>query len=236
MTVDVGTECLRIKGLRVRYAALEALHGIDLTLPASGVTLLLGPNGAGKTTLLNTIAGLLRPTDGTLEWADSRIDLAKMNVAERADAGIMLIPDGAGVFGRLTVAENLDLFAGRNGDRQPALDLFPELQDHLGQRAGTLSGGEQQMLALSRTALTPWRLLMIDELSHGLAAGLAARCYAAVAGIARPGDSRAVILAEPHPRSALDLADHVVVLRRGEVSFVGSRSEATAGTLTAAMT
>jgi branched-chain amino acid transport system ATP-binding protein len=236
MTVNVGTEGLRIKGLRVRYAALEALHGIDLTLPASGVTLLLGPNGAGKTTLLNTIAGLLRPADGTLKWADGRFDLAKMSVADRANAGIMLIPDGGGVFGQLTVAENLDLFAGRNRDRQPALDLFPELQDHLGRRAGTLSGGEQQMLALSRTALTPWRLLMIDELSHGLAASLAARCYAAVAGIARPSDSRAVILAEPHPRSALDLADHVVVLRRGEVSFVGSRSEATADTLTAAMT
>ena len=248
MTAAPQVDGLRMKGLRVRYAALEALHGIDLALPARGVTLLLGLNGAGKTTLLNTVAGLLRPADGTIEFADDRggrdgwIDLAGLTVADRVHAGITLVPDGGGVFGRLTVTENLDLFAGRGGDHRAAIALFPELDAHLAQRAGTLSGGEQQMLALSRAALTPWRLLLVDELSHGLAANLATHCYATLAEAARSGgdgeDSgpRSLILAEPNARDLLHLADHVVVLRRGEVSFTGTRDQATAGALAAAMT
>jgi branched-chain amino acid transport system ATP-binding protein len=259
-----GLRCgLRLTGLRVRYGPLEALHGIDLTLPAHGVTLLLGLNGAGKTTLLNTIAGLLRPADGTIEYEyadspDSRnalpggmTDLAGTTVADRAKAGITLVPDGGGVFGRLTVAENLDLFAGpgagasagAGADHRAALALFPELERHLARRAGTLSGGEQQMLALSRAALTPWRLLLVDELSHGLAASLAARCYAALAEEAKSGRDdagpghppRSMVLAEPNARHLLHLADHVVVLRRGEVSFAGPREHATPEVTGAAM-
>ena len=236
---------LQIKGLRVRYAALEALHGIDVELAAGGITLLLGPNGAGKTTLLNTVAGLLRPADGTLGFTDGRgcrIELIGMSAADRVQAGITLIPGGGGVFARLTVAENLELFAGRGGDRRPALDLFPELARYLDRRAGTLSGGEQQMLALSRTALAPWRLLLVDELSHGLAPSLATRCYEALAEIASAGnemepgdDARTVVLAEPHARTTLDLADHVVVLRRGEISFTGTRAQATDNVLSTAM-
>ena len=239
------TARLRVLGLRVRYGALEALHGIDLALPARGVTLLLGHNGAGKSTLLNTVAGLLRPADGRVEGTDrhgARIDLARLSAADRANAGIALVPDGGGVFGRLTVAENLDLFAGRHGDseHQAALDLFPELERHLARRAGTLSGGEQQMLALSRAALTPWRLLLVDELSHGLAASVAARCYSALAERARSGGDgdngpRSLVLAEPNARNLLHLADHVVVLRRGEVSFTGTREQATPSALSAAM-
>ncbi|HEV2635280.1 MAG TPA: ATP-binding cassette domain-containing protein [Actinocrinis sp.] len=227
---------------------MEALHGIDLTVPANGITVLAGPNGAGKTTLLNTIAGLLRPTSGALLSADddgTPIDLAAMAVADRVQAGVTLIPDGAGVFGSLTVAENLDLFArqagqdGRAGQdaragqdvgHGPALDLFPELATFLDRRAGTLSGGEQQMLALSRAVLTPWRLLLVDELSHGLAPRIAARCYAALAEIASPGKvSRAVVLAEPHAQRQdglplLSAADHIVSLHRGEVLQTSDRA------------
>lgn len=246
MASQLGINGLTVKGLRVKYAALEALHGVDLVVPAAGVTVLAGANGAGKTTLLNTIAGLLRPAEGTLESVDDqgdRIDLAALAVPDRVRAGITLVPDGNGVFGRLTVAENLDLFAGPGGDPVPALGLFPELAAFPNRRAGTLSGGEQQMLALARAALTPWRLLLVDELSHGLAPPIAARCYAALAEMAasgadsaRPGGAaRAVVLAEPHVRNGLELADRVVVLRRGEVAFAGSRDEATAAAIDAAM-
>jgi branched-chain amino acid transport system ATP-binding protein len=234
MPVDERIDALRMSGLRVRYGALEALHGIDLAFPARGVTLLLGLNGAGKTTLLNTIAGLLRPATGTLEADLGRMaDLSRMAAADRANAGITLVPDGGGAFGRLTVAENLDLFAGRGGDRQAALAMFPELERHLTRRAGTLSGGEQQMVALSRAALTPWRLLLVDELSHGLAASLATRSYELLAEKAH--GPRSVVLAEPNSRHLLHLADHVVVLRRGEVSFTGPSEQATADVIAAAM-
>lgn len=246
MASQLGVNGLAVRGLRVRYAALEALHRVDLLVPATGITLLAGANGAGKTTLLNTIAGLLRPTAGTLESVNDqgdRIDLATLAVADRVRAGVTLIPDGGGVFGSLTVAENLNLFSGPDQDRGPALDLFPELAAFPNRKAGTLSGGEQQMLALARAALTPWRLLLVDELSHSLAPPIAARCYAALAALASSGadspqpgiGARAVVLAEPHAHNGLELADRVVVLRRGEVSFSGSRDEATTAAIDAAM-
>ncbi|HEY3871667.1 MAG TPA: ATP-binding cassette domain-containing protein [Actinocrinis sp.] len=246
---------LSISGLRVGYGSLEALHGVDLTIPRTGVTLLLGRNGAGKTTLLNTIAGLRGPTEGALDTFaatppgdasgnEDRISLLTLSTAERTRRGITLIPDRAGVFGRLTVAENLDLFARFAAGPQAALELFPELREHLGRRAGTLSGGQQQMLALARAVLAPWRLLLVDELGHGLAAGVAERCYAAFAAMAANADGgreqgaaepRSIVLAEPHSGAAWEAADHVAVLRRGEVSFAGPRDSVGPAALNTAM-
>jgi branched-chain amino acid transport system ATP-binding protein len=254
---------LSVRGLRVSYGALEALHGVDLDIPRTGVTLLLGRNGAGKSTLLNTIAGLRRPTEGTLDAFDSAppedasgnanraVSLNGMSAAERTRRGITLIPDRAGVFGRLSVAENLELFARFTDGREAALELFPELRERLRQRAGTLSGGQQQMLALARAVLASWRVLLVDELAHGLASSVAERCYATFAAMAaqegaegaadgsaeprEPRGPRCVVLAEPHGGAAWEIADHVVVLRRGEVSFAGPRESADPGVVDAAM-
>jgi branched-chain amino acid transport system ATP-binding protein len=243
---------LTLDGVKVRYGPLEALHGVTLTIPEGAVTAILGRNGAGKTSLLRAIAGSVRTSDGHLAWHG--VDITGDSPARRAAQGIMLIPADAGVFRSLTVRENLELFAGRghghsrgdgveSGSRGtarsaafvPALEAFPALEELLDRRASLLSGGEQQMLALSRALLTPWRLLLVDELSHGLAPVIAARLYAVLGDLVAGGSgaaasgavghgaavNRTVLLAEPHPRDALHLARHVHVLRRGDVAFSG---------------
>jgi branched-chain amino acid transport system ATP-binding protein len=239
---------LTLEALRVRHGPLEALHGVSLTVEAGEVTAVLGRNGAGKSTLLRTIAGYLRPSSGCVLWQGS--DIGRAPIGRRASVGLMLIPDEGGVFRSLTVRENLDLFAA-GGDLDPAFDAFPDLSTLVRRRAALLSGGEQQMLALSRALLAPWRLLMVDELSHGLAPYLAARLYTVLAGLAVEFPDRAVLLAEPDPRDVLALADRVRavravsavrgvsaasavtihVLRRGELAATGSPAEFDAATL-----
>jgi branched-chain amino acid transport system ATP-binding protein len=170
-----------------------------LPLPAGCVVLMLGRNGAGKSSALR---GLAR------EYGDN-----------------VLIPEDGNVFGGLSVAENLRVFAG-DGPIEPALAAFPALRARLRQRAETLSGGEQQMVALSHALLRPWRVLLVDELSRGLAAPLAAELYARLAAPAHE-DGRCVVLAEPYPRGVLELADLVYVLRRGRLAFAGEPAELT---------
>lgn len=157
---------LALHDVRVRYGPVEALHGVDLAFPGGAVTALLGRNGAGRSTLLRTLAGVLHPASGRIEW-DGR-DVTRWTASERARDGLALIPDGHGVFAGLSVRDNLRVFAG-NDTVEPALDAFPVLRKRLGQHAGTLSGGEQQMLAVSRALLRPSRVLLLDELSQGLA-------------------------------------------------------------------
>lgn len=170
-----------------------------LPVPAGCVVLVLGRNGAGKSGALRGMA------------AEHR--------------GSVLIPGEGGVFGGLSVAENLRVFAG-DGPVEPALVAFPALRERLRQRAETLSGGEQQMVALSHALLRPWRVLLVDELSRGLAAPLAAGMYGRLAGLARE-DGRCLVLAEPYPRGVLELADLVYVLRRGRLAFAGEPAELT---------
>jgi branched-chain amino acid transport system ATP-binding protein len=213
---------LTLAALRVRYGPLEALHGVSLAFIPGEVTAVLGRNGAGKSTLLRAIAGYLRVSSGLISWQGT--DITRTPVRRRAAAGVMLIPDEGGVFRTLTVRENLDLFAAGR-DLAPALEAFPDLKTLSHRRAALLSGGEQQMLALSRALVAPWRLLLVDELSHGLAPILAARLYEVLAALAAAHPDRAVVLAEPEPREALALAHRVHVLRRGELAATGSPAD-----------
>ena len=219
---------LTLDALRVRYGPLEVLHGVSLDIAQGEVTAVVGRNGAGKTTLLRAIAGYLRPSSGRIRWQGS--DITRAPVGRRAAAGVLLIPDEGGVFRTLTVRENLDLFAAGR-DLGPAYDAFPDLSTLSRRRVALLSGGEQQMLALSRALLAPWQLLLVDELSHGLAPLLARRLYDVLAAVATAHPDRAVVLAEPHPREALALAHRVHVLRRGELAATGSLTDFDPATL-----
>ena len=219
---------LTLDTLRVRHGPLEALHGVSLTVELGEVTAVLGRNGAGKSTLLRAVAGYLRPASGRITWLGS--DITRAPIGRRAAAGVMLIPDDGGVFRTLTARENLELFAA-GADLAPAFEAFPDLKTLSRRRASLLSGGEQQMLALSRALLTPWRLLLVDELSHGLAPALATRLYTVLAHLAAAHPDRAVVLAEPHARTALALAHRIHVLRRGELAASGSPADFDAATL-----
>ncbi|MGW1994833.1 ABC transporter ATP-binding protein [Embleya sp. NPDC001921] len=211
---------LSVTGLRVRFGPIEALHGVDLDFPSGAVTALVGRNGSGRSTLLNTLAGLVRPSAGRVVWHGA--DITAWPADRRAREGLTLIPERGGVFAGLTVADNLRLFAD-GADVEPALTAFPVLAERLSQRAGTLSGGEQQMLAVSRALLTPARLLLLDELSQGLAPRIAARLYEVVTTLATA--DRTVILVEQHTGEALERAEVVYALSRGTVTFRGDPTE-----------
>jgi branched-chain amino acid transport system ATP-binding protein len=213
---------LALEGLRVRYGPLEALHGVTLDVAAGSLTLVLGRNGAGKTSLLRAIAGNVRASGGRTLWQGT--DITRHGIGRRAAEGIMLVPDDGGVFRALTVQENLELFSGGT-PVDAALETFPQLEGLLKRRAGLLSGGEQQMLALSRALLAPWRLLLVDELSHGLAPVVADRLYAVLAGLAENHRDRAILLAEPHAREGVGVGGQVCVVRRGEVVFTGAAAD-----------
>src|SRR5690348_12439897 len=148
---------LALRDIRVGYGAVEVLHGIDLDIPRGALTALLGPNGAGKTTLLSVLAGLQPLRSGSILW-DGR-DVTGAAADARARAGMTLIPERRGVFSELSVAENLEIFAAADGSTAAAIDAFPVLGQRFAQRAGSLSGGEQQMLAMSRALLKKPRLL-----------------------------------------------------------------------------
>jgi branched-chain amino acid transport system ATP-binding protein len=213
---------LRLAGIRVRYGPLEALHGVTFDVAEGSVTALLGRNGAGKSSLLRAVAGYVRTSEGRITWQGA--DITRASIGHRAGRGVMLIPEDGGVFRALTVRENLELFAS-GAPVEPALEAFPPLRRMMARRAVLLSGGEQQMLALSRALVAPWSLLLVDELSHGLAPVLASRLYAVLSELAALHRDRAVLLAEPHPREVLELADRVHVLRRGEIVFGGPPGE-----------
>ena len=215
MTVE-----LRIRRLRAGYGAVEVLHGVDLDVAAGTVTALLGPNGAGKTTLMSVVAGLLPARAGVLEWAGG--PLRRMSPDARARAGLLLMPERRGVFPGLTVRANLETFAA-GADLAPAFDAFPILRERERQTAGSLSGGEQQMLAMSRALLTHPRLLLLDEISFGLAPRVTRQLFDVVRDLA--ADGATVLLVEQHLGDALRLADVVYVLSRGEIAFAGEPGE-----------
>ena len=214
---------LVLTDLRVAYGGVEVLHGVDLVVPERGVTTLLGPNGAGKTTLLCAVAGLVPVRSGEIAWGGT--DVGGWTARERAQAGLLLVPEGQGVFHDMSVRSNLEVFA-RGPAEQARLDevlaAFPVLEERLEQRAGSLSGGEQQILALSRVLLQRPRLLLLDELSFGLAPRIAEQLFDVVAELAR---SCTVLLVEQYEDDALRLADVVYVLDRGDVVFAGEPGE-----------
>lgn len=211
------------------FGSVEVVHGTTILAPNGVVTALVGRNGAGKSSVVRCFAGLLALRAGALRW-DGR-DVTSLSPSERARAGMTVVPDERGVFPGMTVEENLRLFAGGGPldaagvDR--ALDVFPELGRHLDQPAGTMSGGERQMLALSRVFIRPGRAVLVDELSRGLSRDATARCYSALADLAGP--DRALVVVEQYVDDVLRIAGLVYVLTRGVVTFAGEPGELSAG-------
>ncbi|MDX6198556.1 MAG: branched-chain amino acid transport system ATP-binding protein [Actinomycetota bacterium] len=214
---------LELTGVRAGYGNVEVLHGVELAVPARGITALLGRNGAGKSTTLAAVAGLLPVRSGVVSWGG--VDVTRWSVRRRAAAGMLLVPERRGIFADLSVADNLELFAVAAHERARLPDVhaaFPVLQERLEQRAGSLSGGEQQMLALSRVLVQRPRLLLLDEVSFGLAPQVTGQLFDVVAQLSR---SCTVLLVEQYVDDALRLADVVYVLDRGAVAFAGESGE-----------
>ena len=215
---------LRLRNVDASYGRFVALSNVSLIVPEGAVVALLGPNGAGKTTMLRTISGMLSPAGGRIEFDGVRID--RMPDHRIAKLGLAHIPEGRGIFPGLTVRENLLMArnTARNGDGLGRVfELFPILQKRRSQTAGTLSGGEQQMLSLARAIITTPRMLMIDELSLGLAPRLVSQLFDNVATIRDSGTT--ILLVEQYVRHALRLADVVVILHKGKVRFIGEPGE-----------
>ncbi|MFA5786060.1 MAG: ABC transporter ATP-binding protein [Actinomycetota bacterium] len=216
---------LALEGLSVSYGMVRALDNLDLEVDEGEVVCLLGANGAGKSTTLRAISGVVRPCGGTIVCGDR--PLAGLRPEEIASLGIAHLPERRGIFSTLSVLENLEIGAygaGISKKRTPerverALSLFPQLKPRLSQRAGTLSGGEQQMLGLARALLTEPRLLLVDELSFGLAPALVKGLFAHVAQVARDGTG--VLLVEQFVGDALAIASRAYVLEKGAVMFSG---------------
>lgn len=216
---------LEVMGLRAAYGRIEVLRGVDLTVPRGAVVALLGPNGAGKSTLLKVISGQMAPTSGDIHLAGVHVKDAKPD--ELARLGLTTIPEGRSVFPNLTVEENLRLmsYAGVPADKvlETAFSYFPRLHQRRDQLAGTMSGGEQQMLALSRALASDPALLMLDELSMGLAPLIVEELYDTVAQIAQTGVS--ILVVEQFARTALRVSDYAAVMSGGRVVATGEPDE-----------
>ncbi|WP_432973824.1 ABC transporter ATP-binding protein [Dactylosporangium sp. CA-233914] len=209
---------IELVGVSVAYGAQTAVRGIDLSVPGGAVTALLGPNGAGKTTLLRAIAGLQRCAAGQIRLDGT--DVTKLAAHQRARQGICLIPEGRGIFRSLTVAENLKALAAPGVRRvDEALEAFPVLAERRRQVAGTMSGGQQQMLALARCFLTDPKVILLDEVSMGLAPLVVDQIFASIERLAATGVSLLVV--EQYVDRALDLADHAHVLSHGDLVHGG---------------
>ena len=213
---------LAVQDLVTAYGSVEALHGISFHVDDGEIVALLGANGAGKTTTLRTISGLLRPRAGEVRFAGERIDTRRAHEIVRL--GLTHVPEGRWIFTLLTVDENLRLgaYAERRVPRE-ALDRvftqFPRLAERRGQLAGTLSGGEQQMLAMARALMTKPRLLLLDEPSMGLAPVLVRAIFQTIAEINRQGTT--VLLVEQNANAALRLARRAYVLETGRIALEG---------------
>jgi branched-chain amino acid transport system ATP-binding protein len=220
----VADPLLVVEGVRAGYPGEgDVLHGVDLAVHDGGVVVLLGPNGAGKSTLLRTIAGHLRPRAGSVRLAGLPIDGHDPAVIARC--GVYLVPERRAVFPNLTVADNLRLATAApertwSGALEEALELFPRLVERRDQLARTMSGGEQQMLALARAFAARPRLLLLDEPSLGLAPIVVDQIFATIRRFME--ERIAVVLVEQYVERALAVADDVVVLRHGAVDWSGA--------------
>lgn len=223
---DAGdAPALRLVGVEAGYEHTTVLRDVSLTVPAGGVTALLGPNGAGKSTLLKTVSGLLRPSSGSVELYGT--DVTKLAPHQRARRGVCHIPEGRAIYKNLTVRENL-LMQCEQGTEERAIELasdaFPVLGERLGQLAGTLSGGEQQMLAMSRTYVRDQRLILVDEASLGLAPFLVDQIFDFLHRLVQE-KSIALLIVDQFVARALDMAETAYVLARGEIVFDGTATE-----------
>ena len=219
---------LELKGFACGYGLMQAVEALDLTVPAGKITALLGPNGAGKTSTIMAIAGHVEVQGGGV-WFENE-DIGRLSAAERTRRGIALAPEGRRVFPDLTVSENLLVggytrsAADARHTEEAVLSLFPQLGDRYDQRAGLLSGGEQQMLAIGRALMAQPRLLMIDELSLGLMPAMVDLCFEALLNLRRQG--LGVLLVEQNTHRALAVADQVVVLVSGRKAYEADGEQA----------
>jgi branched-chain amino acid transport system ATP-binding protein len=222
---EPASAILEARGVRAGYEGVEVLHGIDLSVEPCSVTAVLGPNGAGKSTLLAVLAGLHAPTEGEVRFDG---ELVRTNRADKlVRAGLCMIPEGRGVFPNLTVQENLWMMTHQGVSRRDvearAFERFPQLSGRKSQHAGTLSGGEQQMLAMARAVATEPRVLLLDELSMGLAPLVVEELYRVVGGLASDGIT--VLVVEQFAEFALSVAKWAAVMAGGRVVHSGPSAE-----------
>ena len=223
-TTALGGTLLALESLEVAYGGIRAVKGIDLEVKQGETVCLIGANGAGKTTTLRAITGLVRAAAGRVRYDGA--DITAMRVHEVARRGLALVPEGRGIFPQLTVDENLAMGAYARRDRQAiggdidrAFTLFPRLKERRQQVAGTLSGGEQQMLAIGRALMSRPRLLLLDEPSMGLAPLMVERIFEVIRAIAAEGVT--LLLVEQNARLALESSHRGYVLESGTVSVAG---------------
>jgi branched-chain amino acid transport system ATP-binding protein len=216
---------LALQGLQVAYGGIRAVKGIDIEVAAGELVCLIGANGAGKTTTLRAITGLVRAAAGHIVYDGA--DIAGLRVHEIARRGLALVPEGRGVFAQLTIQENLSMGAYARSDRpgiaadvERVFTLFPRLKERRTQTAGTLSGGEQQMLAIARALMSRPKLLLLDEPSMGLAPLMVERIFEVVRTIASEGVT--LLLVEQNARLALEASHRGYVLEGGLVAFSGA--------------
>jgi branched-chain amino acid transport system ATP-binding protein len=211
---------LALENVSAGYGDSLVLRNIELVVPAGRVVALLGPNGAGKTTVLNDVAGLLSTARGRVVFDGD--DITRWRPEDRARRGLCLIPEGRGVFRSLTVAEHLRLYGGSDAAERAA-EAFPRLRERMNQTVGTMSGGEQQMVALARAYITDASYVLLDEVSMGLAPNLVDEVFGFISQLAASG--RALLLVEQYITKALAVADYVYLLNRGRVTFAGEPAE-----------
>ncbi len=223
------TPILQVKGLRAGYGRAEVLHGIDIEVQPGGVITVIGPNGAGKSTLLNTLMGIL-PGHGTIEFRGQ--DITTLSLEDRVMNGMALVPEKRELFSTMSVEDNLLLGGFRqmrlgNAKWRSRMDdvygIFPRLKERRTQLAGTLSGGERQMLAVGRALMSAPDLLMLDEPSLGLAPLIVKEIFAIIERLRQTGVT--IVLVEQNARAALQVADHGYVLEMGELSASGPARE-----------
>ena len=219
---------LELRGVRAGYGPTEVLHGVSLKAEPGKISTLIGGNGAGKTTTLNCIAGVVRATAGSILWQGQ--ELNRLKTTEIVRAGISLIPEGRHVFPDMTVAENLEMGAytrrdkaAIKRDRDRVMHLFPKMKNRIGQLAGTLSGGEQQMLAVGRALMGNPNLILMDEPSMGLAPIVVEEVFGVIRQISKMG--KTILLIEQNASLALSIAHQSYVLELGEVVLSGTGEE-----------
>jgi len=218
---------LSVNNINVYYGAIHAIKGISFQVDEGEIVTLIGANGAGKTTTLDTVAGLLRSKTGEIRFQDQRIDhVPPHNIVKN---GLALVPEGRRVFAQMTVEENLEMGAFTRDKSQVApglekvYELFPRLQERRRQVAGTLSGGEQQMLAMGRALMSAPKLMMLDEPSMGLAPILVEQVFEIIASLHKAGTT--ILLVEQNAQMALSVADRAYVLENGQITLSGTGEE-----------
>jgi branched-chain amino acid transport system ATP-binding protein len=222
------TALLELRDVHARYGPVNALHGVSLTVEEGAIVAVLGANGAGKTTTLKGICGLLPVKSGTIRYAGENITGRPAFTLVRR--GLSLVPEGRGMFGALTIEENLAMGAYARRDREAVkqdvervFGLFPRLRERRRQTAGTLSGGEQQMLAIARAMMSRPRLLLLDEPSMGLAPLMVQKVFETILSVAKEGVT--ILLVEQNAKLALEVSDRGYVMESGEVTLAGKAAD-----------